>query len=115
LYVEDHVRALDLLIRHGRSGQLYCIGANGESTNSALVLRICRCLDQLYPDQAGPYERLITQVADRPGHDFRYGLDATLMRQEIGWKPLESLESGLIKTIRWYLDNLAWVNQVRAE
>lgn len=108
LYVEDHARALALVLGRGRVGETYNIGAEAERTNLQVVEAICDLLDEMAPDRAGPRRRLVTFVADRPGHDRRYAIDAGKLRRELGWRPAESFESGLRLTVRWYLDNSAW-------
>ncbi len=108
LYVEDHARALRLVLEHGAIGASYNIGGANERTNLAVVEAICDLLDQLVPSPAGSRRRLITFVADRPGHDLRYAIDAGKIRRELGWRPQEDFDSGLAKTVRWYLDNQAW-------
>ena len=111
LYVEDHVRALLAALERGTPGESYNIGTNNERTSLEMAQAICALLDRLRPDGA-PYGRLIRFVEDRPGHDFRYAIDAGKIRRELGWQPQESFESGLEKTVRWYLDNPAWVEAV---
>ena len=112
LYVDDHVRALLLVLVRGIPGRTYNIGGGSEWQNLDLVHTICRLLDELRPDPAGPYERLITFVPDRPGHDLRYAMDATRMHEEIGWHPEETLDSGLRKTVVWYLENQDWAVRI---
>ncbi|MGF1658997.1 MAG: dTDP-glucose 4,6-dehydratase [Rubrimonas sp.] len=107
LYVEDHAEALLSVIRRGRVGETYAIGGNAEARNIDIVRMICRVLDELRPEGA-PRERLITFVTDRPGHDFRYAIDASKIMAELGWEPSVALEDGLRKTVAWYLDNEAW-------
>ncbi len=107
LYVEDHADALLTVLQKGQQGRSYNIGGNDEVRNIDLVRMLCRLLDEMRPDGA-PYERLITFVADRPGHDLRYAIDATRIREELGWYPSVTLQEGLAKTVRWYLDNEAW-------
>ncbi len=114
LYVEDHCRAIDAVVRSGRPGETYNVGGHNEWTNLAIVERICDLLDQAKPDLAGSYRRLITFVADRPGHDLRYAIDAGKIERELGWRPRETFETGLAKTIAWYLANLAWVEDIRS-
>jgi dTDP-glucose 4,6-dehydratase len=109
LYVEDHCRALDLIARRGAPGRTYAVGGGNEWRNLDLVRELCRTLDRLRPDPAGSYERLITFVADRPGHDARYAIDAGRIRAELGWEPRETFASGLERTVCWYLDHPAWV------
>ncbi|MEO7383955.1 MAG: dTDP-glucose 4,6-dehydratase [Novosphingobium sp.] len=109
LHVEDHARALRLVVSEGMPGQTYCIGGNSERTNLQVVEAICAELDRLRPrDDGKPYAGQITFVADRPGHDFRYAIDASKIGRELGWSPAESFESGIAGTVRWYLENEAW-------
>jgi dTDP-glucose 4,6-dehydratase len=109
LYVEDHARALHLALTEGRPGESYNIGGDGERTNLAIVMAICALLDEMLPHSPQrPHDGLITFVADRPGHDRRYAMDATKLRAELGWRPHESVDSGLRRTVRWYLDNRSW-------
>jgi dTDP-glucose 4,6-dehydratase len=118
LFVEDHVEALLLAATRGQLGESYCVGGAGdhgcpsERTNKQVVVAICRLLDQLHPDGA-PHDRLITPVADRPGHDRRYAIDASRISTELGWKPRHSFEDGLATTVRWYLENQSWCAMVR--
>lgn len=107
LYVEDHAVALVKVAREGRAGETYNIGGNAEATNITIVRSICAILDEERPDHA-PHDKLITFVADRPGHDFRYAIDATKIERELGWRPSVTLEEGLRRTVRWYLDNEPW-------
>ncbi len=112
LHVDDHVRALAMVVAKGRPGAKYNIGSRSELTNLALVKMLCAILDDLHPDGA-PHERLISFVADRPGHDRRYAIDPSLVEEEIGWRPSETLDSGLRKTVAWYLDNRNWWEPLR--
>ena len=114
LYVEDHARALLLIAERGRIGHGYNVGADCQRSNIAVVRAICALMDELVPDAVGPRERLITFVADRPGHDLRYAMDARKIRQELGWAPQESFDSGLRKTVTWYLTNRSWWERIRA-
>ena len=107
LYVEDHALALLRALEAGQVGRGYNIGGEAEARNIDLVRLLCRTLDALRP-AAEPYERLITFVADRPGHDLRYAIDCRRIREELGWRPSVTLESGLRRTVQWYLDNEAW-------
>lgn len=107
LYVGDHVRALHLLTERGKPGRSYNIGGDAEHTNIDIVQRICGIMDTLYPERPSHYG-LIKYVADRPGHDYRYAIDASRIQAELGWRPSVSLQSGLEFTVRWYLDNEAW-------
>jgi dTDP-glucose 4,6-dehydratase len=115
LYVEDHARALLLIAERGRVGDSYNVGANCERTNIAVVRAVCALMDELAPDAVGPREQLITFVADRPGHDLRYAIDARKLREELGWAPQESFESGLRKTVEWYLTNRPWWERIRSK
>jgi dTDP-glucose 4,6-dehydratase len=112
LYVEDHVLALRLVAEKGLTGRTYNVGGGNEQRNIDVVRLICGLLDELRPDTRGPYERLITFVADRPGHDARYAIDASRIRHELGWSPIEDFGSGLRCTVEWYLDNPEWVARV---
>ncbi len=107
LYVEDHADALLTVLSKGALGRSYNIGGENEATNIDLVKTICAILDAKKPGGA-PHERLITFVADRPGHDLRYAIDPTRIRDELGWRPSVTLEEGLERTVQWYLDNEAW-------
>jgi dTDP-glucose 4,6-dehydratase len=115
LYVEDHVRALLLIAENGKPGESYLVGGNNERTNVDVVRQICALLDEFAPDvKLGARERLITFVADRPGHDHRYAIDAGKVRRELGWTPQETFESGLRKTVQWYLANRSWWEPIRS-
>ena len=107
LYVEDHAQALLLVLQKGAVGRSYNIGGENEARNIDLVRLICAALDDLRP-AARPHADLITFVADRPGHDLRYAIDPSRIREELGWRPSVTLEEGLRRTVRWYLDNEAW-------
>jgi dTDP-glucose 4,6-dehydratase len=111
LYVDDHARALRLVLERGRVGETYNIGGWNEKTNLEVVHAICAILDELRPNNA-PHASLIAYVQDRPGHDQRYAIDASKIARELGWKPLETFETGLRKTIQWYLSNTEWVDAV---
>ena len=112
LYVEDHARALDLIAERGRRGETYNVGGRNERRNIDVVERICAVLDDLAPDGA-PHNKLIRFVTDRPGHDARYAIDATKLETELGWRALETFDSGIERTIRWYLDNRWWWQPLR--
>ena len=113
LYVEDHCRALYTILELGKPGEVYCIGGNCEKTNLEVVEHIINILDCLRPRSNGKsYSDLITFVKDRPGHDFRYAIDSDKIVNELGWAPRETFESGLQKTVEWYLSNLDWCNNV---
>lgn len=107
LFVEDHAEALLLVVEKGRVGRSYNIGGDSECTNLELVRMLCGILDRLRP-ASRPYAELMTFVADRPGHDARYAIDATRIRTELGWQPSVTLAEGLERTVRWYLENEAW-------
>jgi dTDP-glucose 4,6-dehydratase len=107
LYVEDHADALLMVLERGRVGRSYNIGGENEARNIDLVRTICALMDEMRPAGA-PHDRLITFVADRPGHDLRYAIDPARLRAELGWRPSVTLEEGLRRTVRWYLDNEAW-------
>ncbi len=107
LYVEDHADALLTVLQHGENGRSYNIGGENEARNIDLVQMICAILDQLRPEGA-PHDRLIRFVTDRPGHDLRYAIDATRIRKELGWRPSVTLQEGLERTVRWYLENEDW-------
>lgn len=115
LYVEDHADALLTVLEKGALGRSYNIGGENEARNIDIVRTICALLDEMAP-QGAPHDRLITFVSDRPGHDLRYAIDPARIRAELGWRPSVTLEQGLRKTVRWYLDNAAWWQplQVRA-
>ena len=112
LYVEDHARALDLIADRGRPGETYNVGGRNERRNIDVVERICAVLDELAPAGA-PHKNLIRFVTDRPGHDARYAIDATKLESELGWRALETFDSGIERTIRWYLDNRWWWQPLR--
>jgi dTDP-glucose 4,6-dehydratase len=112
LYVKDHCAAIREVLARGRLGETYNIGGWNEKPNIDIVRTVCALLDEMQPDAAGPYERLITYVKDRPGHDRRYAIDARKIERELGWKPAETFDTGIRKTVRWYLDNQPWVQNV---
>ncbi len=115
LFVEDHARALVKIALEGRCGESYNVGGSCERTNLEVVHGICSLMDELAPDASiGPRERLITYVGDRPGHDLRYAIDASKITRELGWRPDETFETGLRKTVRWYLDNPTWWQRIRS-
>jgi dTDP-glucose 4,6-dehydratase len=108
LFVEDHASALALVLERGRVGETYNVGGRNERTNIHVVQTICDLLDRMAPAPAGSRRRLIGFVDDRPGHDRRYAIDATKIETELGWRPRETFETGLEKTVAWFLDNRAW-------
>lgn len=113
LFVEDHVRAILAVLERGNAGSTYNIGGNCEKANIEVVRGICARLDELMPDsQWTPHETLISYVEDRPGHDLRYSIDAAKIRRELGWHPEETFESGLAKTVEWYLQNRSWWQRI---
>ena len=112
LYVKDHCSAVRALLRMGRPGETYNVGGNSEMPNLEVVRAVCRILDELRPRPSGKHESLIEFVKDRPGHDRRYAIDSRKIRSEIGWKPSETFDSGMRKTLAWYLDNPAWIAEV---
>ncbi|MEL6550379.1 MAG: dTDP-glucose 4,6-dehydratase [Pseudomonadota bacterium] len=114
LYVEDHAEALLLVLEAGAVGRSYNIGGENERSNLALVETICSLLDEMAPKAKGSYAEQITFVADRPGHDARYAIDPARIREELGWRPSVTLEEGLRRTVRWYLDNEAWWRPLQA-
>jgi dTDP-glucose 4,6-dehydratase len=116
LYVEDHARALYKVITEGNPGETYNIGGHNEKTNIAVVETICQLLEELAPNKPeglSSYRDLITYVADRPGHDLRYAIDAGKIQRELGWRPEETFETGMHKTVAWYLDNGQWCKHVQ--
>jgi dTDP-glucose 4,6-dehydratase len=112
LYVEDHARALAAIVERGRPGETYNIGGRNERRNIDVVNRVCELMDRLNPS-GGPHERLITYVADRPGHDQRYAIDATKLESELGWRAKETFETGIEKTVAWYLERRDWWEPLR--
>lgn len=115
LFVEDHCEAIETVLRKGRVGECYNIGGNNEQANIDIVKTICAAVDRLKPGLAhSPCESLITYVTDRPGHDRRYAIDASKIRDELGWEPKQAFASGIELTIQWYLDNEQWVERVQS-
>jgi dTDP-glucose 4,6-dehydratase len=112
IHVEDHVRALVAILMRGRPGAKYNVGGRSERTNLQVVQRICEIVDDLAP-AVRPCRDLITFVQDRPGHDRRYAIDPAKIETELGWCAVESFETGLRKTVRWYMDNRAWWAPIR--
>jgi dTDP-glucose 4,6-dehydratase len=111
LYVGDHCAAIRAVLAKGRPGEVYNIGGNSEKTNLEVVNSVCTLLDELHP-QGKPHDRLVAFVKDRPGHDRRYAIDAGKIERELDWRPTESFETGIHKTVEWYLDNQGWVANV---
>lgn len=114
LFVEDHCEAIWRVIESGRVGETYNIGGNNEVQNIEVVRALCRVIAELSNEPVSRYEGLVTYVKDRPGHDLRYAIDATKIRDELGWSPRETFETGLRRTVQWYLANDAWIAQVRS-
>jgi dTDP-glucose 4,6-dehydratase len=112
LFVEDHVTAIDVVFHKGKVGDTYNIGGHNEWTNIALVKELCKQMDSKLGREAGESEKLITYVTDRAGHDLRYAIDATKLKEELGWMPSLQFEQGISKTIDWYLDNTKWLEDV---
>ena len=114
LYVGDHCSAIRAVLARGRVGEVYNIGGWNEKPNLEIVHTVCRLLDELRPDPAGPHARLITHVKDRPGHDRRYAIDARKIERELGWRPAETFDSGIRKTVQWVLDHGDWIARVQS-
>jgi dTDP-glucose 4,6-dehydratase len=114
LYVEDHARALQLIAEQGGVGESYNVGGHNERTNIDVARHICALVDELAPDAQGSRARLITFVGDRPGHDLRYAIDAAKIERELGWRPQETFETGLRKTVTWFLENTSWWQRIRS-
>ena len=115
LFVQDHCRAVWTIMQNGRPGETYNIGGECEIPNIELVQTLCDILDEMVPSSHNrPRSELITFVNDRPGHDFRYAIDCTKLKTELLWQPLASFDTGIRKTVQWYLDNPAWVQRVQS-
>ena len=115
LYVGDHCSAIRRVLEAGRPGQTYNVGGWNEQPNIEIVHTICTLLDEMRPREGGPsYRTQIAHVKDRPGHDRRYAIDARKIERELGWRPAETFETGIRKTVQWYLDNADWVAQVQS-
>jgi dTDP-glucose 4,6-dehydratase len=112
--VEDHARALQLIAEQGGVGESYNVGGHNERTNIDVARQICALVDELAPDAQGSRARLITFVGDRPGHDLRYAIDAAKIERELGWRPRETFETGLRKTVTWFLENTSWWQRIRS-
>lgn len=113
LYVTDHCDALYLVLKQGKIGETYNIGGKNEQTNLTVVEKICSILDELAPKSGLHHSSLMTFVKDRPGHDRRYAIDCSKISRELGWQPKESFDSGLLKTVQWYLSNSPWIDSIR--
>ncbi len=114
LYVGDHCSAIRAVLARGRPGEVYNVGGWNEKTNHEIVHTVCALLDELRPSEHGPYKRLITYVKDRPGHDRRYAIDARKIERDIGWRPAETFDTGIRKTVQWYLAHADWVANVQS-
>ena len=114
LFVEDHAAALMLVAREGEIGESYNVGGRNEKKNIEVVKMICDILDEIHPRRVGSYRELITFVQDRPGHDLRYAIDCSKIERELGWRPAETFDTGLRKTVQWYLDNRGWWQAIRS-
>ena len=114
LYVGDHCSAIREVLARGQLGETYNVGGWNEMANIDIVHTLCALLDELRPDAAGSYARLITYVKDRPGHDRRYAIDARKIERELGWRPAETFQTGIRKTVQWYLDNPGWIANVQS-
>jgi dTDP-glucose 4,6-dehydratase len=114
LYVGDHCSAIRAVLARGRVGETYNVGGWNEKPNMEIVHTVCRLLDELRPDPAGPHARLITHVKDRPGHDRRYAIDARKIERELGWRPAETFDTGIRKTVQWVLDHGDWIARVQS-
>ena len=114
LFVKDHTAAIREVLARGRVGEVYNVGGWNEKPNIEIVHTVCALLDEMRPDPAGSYARLITHVTDRPGHDRRYAVDARKLERELGWRPAETFDTGIRKTVRWYLDHADWVAHVQS-
>src|SRR5690606_25308685 len=115
LHVDDHARALLLIAQHGKTGESYNVGANNELTNLSIVQKICTILDEMVPDpKIGKREGLIRYVADRPGHDMRYAIDARKIRSELGWTPIDPRDAGMRKPVARYLQNEWWWQRIKS-
>ncbi|MEK9628143.1 MAG: dTDP-glucose 4,6-dehydratase [Nitrospinota bacterium] len=113
LFVEDHCKAILQVLENGKAGEVYNIGGHNEKTNLEVVQTLCKILDELVPDSKHlPHNSLVKYVTDRPGHDRRYAIDASKIQNQLGWKPQESFETGIRKTVQWYLENEDWVSRV---
>ncbi len=114
LYVEDHCDAIRSVLANGRVGETYNVGGESEMTNLDVVSTVCEILDRLKPRDKGKYFDLVTYVTDRPGHDRRYAVDISKIKSELGWTPAESFETGIEKTVRWYLDHQTWIEHIKS-
>jgi dTDP-glucose 4,6-dehydratase len=116
LYVEDHCEAIYSVLRHGKPGETYCVGGDNQPPNLEIIHLICKILDEVAPESPNkPHEKLIQYVADRPGHDRRYDIDISRIGAELGWKPRESLETGLRRTVAWYLEHPQWIAAISGQ
>jgi dTDP-glucose 4,6-dehydratase len=113
LYVTDHCRAIDMVVRGGENGETYLVGGKSERRNIDIANQICSILDEMSPRASGSYADLLTSVTDRLGHDFRYAIDSSRIERDLGWKPLESFDTGIRKTVAWYQESLAAASRTR--
>ena len=114
LFVEDHCSAISTIIKRGRPGETYNVGGNNEITNKDIVIKICTILDKLIPiEDKSSYKDLLIFVKDRPGHDLRYAINSSKIKKELDWEPIESFETGIYKTIKWYLENESWWRKIQ--
>lgn len=112
--MSDHCSAIRTVLAKGRPGEVYNVGGWNEKANLEIVHTVCALLDELRPSAEGPYRRLITYVKDRPGHDRRYAIDARKIEAELGWRPAETFDTGIRKTVGWYLAHAEWVAEVQS-
>jgi dTDP-glucose 4,6-dehydratase len=114
LHVSDHCAAIQVVLENGDIGEVYNVGGDNEVSNIKVVTSICNILDEMIPDSTHSYSKLIDFVADRPGHDRRYAIDNSKIKNNLGWVPVESFETGLRKTVKWYIENQEWTNNIQS-
>jgi dTDP-glucose 4,6-dehydratase len=116
LYVEDHCEAILTVLRHGQVGESYNVGGNNQPTNLTVINEICDILDEVQPSSPyTPHSQLIQYVKDRPGHDRRYAMEISRIQHDLGWRPRQSLASGLARTVQWYLENSTWIDAIHQQ